>query len=326
MKSSAPFFAGVGVILAAAASRVSSSSAFSTPVFQERTTHRRTAPSQTEGVSIELPNFDELFYRIQQVSPLAKQVLEGGADGGFANIEKNPPDMNWKVLESNKRRTVHQIDKIDNFQNLNCPIVRFRSSLKGPCVGEKFAGFVMNLDERKKWDHSIEDVDEIYPIYDMAHANLAMGMGRYGDCVRMGVGYCQTKANLVATAREQLILCGIQKFECGSTVIWGTEMEEWHNHLLPDGKRLTRAKSHLFTTTLIPTGPDTFDVEYVLQLEIGGKIPTWATTPIVMETVKNMFSHAKGIFEGKDGEIEQFIREKEEADAEFAERSLLMTP
>lgn len=326
MKFSAPFIAGVGVVLGAAASRISTSSAFSTPVFQESTTLRRTAPSRTEGVEIELPNFDELFYRVQRVSPLAKQVLEGGADGGFASIDKNPSDMKWKVLESNKNRVVHHIDKIENFQNLNCPIVRFRSSLKGPCVGEKFAGFIMHLDERKRWDTQIADVDEIYPVYDLATANLAMGMGRYGDCTRLGVGYCQTKSNVVVSPREQLTLCGIQEFECGSTVIWGTEMEEWHNHLLPEGERHPRAKSHLFCTTLVPTGPDSFDVEYVLQLEIGGKIPTFLTTPIVTQTVKDLFNHAKGIFGGKGGEIERFIEEKKERQAALAERSLLMTP
>jgi len=326
MKSSLPFFAGVGVILTAAASRISCSSAFSTPVFQESTTLRRTAPSQREGVEIELPDFNELFYRVQRVSPLAKQVLERGADGGFASIEKNPPGMNWKVIESNKRRTVHHIDKIDNFQNLNCPIVRFRSSLAGPCVGEKFAEFIMNLDERKRWDPQIADVDEIYPIYDLATANLAMGMGRYGDCTRMGVGYCQTKANLVVTPREQLTLCGIQKFACGSTLIWGTEMEEWHNHLFPEGERQTRAKSHIFSTAIVPTGPESFDVEYVLQLEIGGKIPTFLTTPIVTETVKSLFNHAKEIYSGKGGDLERFMEEIKVRESTLTERSLLMTP
>ena len=47
---------------------------------------RRTTPSKTEGVEIELPNFDELFNRIQQVSPLARLAMEGGT-GGFANAD-----------------------------------------------------------------------------------------------------------------------------------------------------------------------------------------------------------------------------------------------
>jgi hypothetical protein len=48
----------------------------------------RTAPSKTEGVEIELPNFDELFNRIQQVSPLARLAIEGGT-GGFSNCDYN---------------------------------------------------------------------------------------------------------------------------------------------------------------------------------------------------------------------------------------------
>jgi hypothetical protein len=60
--------------------------------------------------------------------------------------------------------------------------------------------------------------------------------------------------------------------------------------------RVTRAKSHLFSTTLVPTSESSFDVEYVLQLEIGGKIPIWLTTPIVTDSVKRMFKCAEGIY------------------------------
>ena len=47
------------------------------------------APSVHEGVDVELPDFDELFGRIQQVSPLARQVISGGADRkfGLAHID-----------------------------------------------------------------------------------------------------------------------------------------------------------------------------------------------------------------------------------------------
>lgn len=34
------------------------------------------APSKSSGVEIELPDFDELFGRIQSVSPLAKIAIE----------------------------------------------------------------------------------------------------------------------------------------------------------------------------------------------------------------------------------------------------------
>ena len=213
-------------------------------------------------------------------------------------------------MESNKRRVVHQVDRIDNFQELGAPLLRFRSTMRGPHVPEKFANLIMNLDDRSRWDPAIAEVDERYPVHDLDAANMAMGVGRYGDCSKLGVGYCRTKQSVVSP-REQLTLCGIQDFDCGSSLIWGTEMEEWHNHLLPGDKRHTRAKSHLFSVALTPTGEDSFDVEYVLQLEIGGAIPKWMTAPIVSESVKNMFNHAKDVYGGKDGEIDAFIKELE---------------
>lgn len=266
------------------------------------------------------------------MSPLARGAMEGGISGEGGGLvaadERWPSNLKWKVLDSNKRKVIHQIDKIDNFQNLGCPMVRFRSSLKGPCIGERFAQFIMTLEERKKWDTQIEQVDELYPIYDLDAANIAMGFGKYGDCQRLGLGYCQTKANVAVTAREQLTMCGIQDFADGSCVIWGTEMEEWHDHLLPPGERFTRAKSHLFATTLVPTGPDSFDVEYVLQLGIGGKIPVWMTTPILIETVKSLFNHAKKYFGGGEGsELDMFLKEREAMHDAFGDRhGLLMTP
>lgn len=235
--------------------------------------------------------------------------------------------MKWNNMEKNKRRVVHQIDKIENFQNLGPPILRFRSSLKGPCVGECFARFIMSLEERKKWDVSIEQVRNEYPIYDLDTANIAMGFGKFGDCSRLGVGYCQTKGNVVATSREQLTLCGIQDFKDGSTVIWGTEMEDWHNHLLPPGERHIRAKSHIFSTTLTPTSDDSFDVEYVLQLDIGGKIPTWLTTPVICETVKNMFRHAEHFFAGGEGsQLHEYLLDQANHDSLAERHSILMTP
>lgn len=61
-------------------------SCFTATMWQEAPAMQRTAPSKTEGVEIELPNFDELFNRIQQVSPLARLAMEGGT-GGFANAD-----------------------------------------------------------------------------------------------------------------------------------------------------------------------------------------------------------------------------------------------
>lgn len=302
-------------------------------LFQEKASLRRTVPSQIDGVEIEVPNFDELFTRIQQVSPLARQAMQPGGPGnvrGFKGVDdtQSSPDIGqWKICEANKRRIIHQIDKIDDFQGYPCPIIRFRSSLKGPCSGKKFAEFIMNFEERKQWDLQIADVRQLYSSYDIEAANLAMGVGKYGDCSLLGLGYCKTKSNIITDGREQLTLCGIQDFPDGSSVIWGTEMEDWHNHLLPPCERRTRAKSHLFSTALIPTGPDTFDAEYVLQLEVGGKIPGFLGSPVVIETVRSLFRHASKVFQ--DEEImAPYIKTEEELGEEMISQrqSLLMTP
>ena len=249
-------------------------------------------------VEIELPNMGTIFERISLASPLAKLVMEGKSGDGFAAIDDDikHPELKWKKVEENKRKTVHRIDKADRFQNINVPLLRFRSSLKGPCIGERFSNFIMDLEERKKWDDQIAKVDEMYPIDDLDAINSLLGE-KYGSCARLGVGYSMTKQGIISP-REQLICGGMQEFTNGATILWGTEMEEYHNHLLPEGQRHTRAKSHLFAATLAPTGPDSFDVEYLLQTDVGGGLPSFMTTPAVMDIVKKLFDHARDYFEG----------------------------
>ena len=233
--------------------------------------------------------------------------------------------MEWRRVEDNKNRLVHSVEKIDNFQGLNAPLLRFRATLEGPCDGEAFANFVTNLEDRKKWDAQIDNVYEAYAIDDLNMANMVMGFN-YGDCTKMGVGHCITKANLGIDAREQLTLCGINDFDDGSCIIWGTEMEDRQNYLFPPGKRTTRARSHLFATTLTPTSEDSFDVEYVIQLEIGGRIPNWITTPIVIENVKKMFTCVQHFYRNEGGDLEKFMLEKATRKALRAGSSFLMTP
>lgn len=232
----------------------------------------------------------------------------------------------WKSVENNKKRLVHQLQKIDNFQGLNAPLLRFRCNMKGPCLSHLFANFLTNKEFRQMWDESLANVYEKYPIEDLDAANMAMEFGKYGHCSKLGVGYCTTKPSFGVDSREQLTMCGIQDFDDGSCIIWGTEMESWHDHLLPeDEHRRTRAKSHLFSTTMIPTGNDSFDVEYVIQLEIGGNLPNWITTPVVIDNVKNMFKVVDGYFgEGEGGALDQYLKELHEET--FEHHSLLMTP
>lgn len=241
----------------------------------------------------------------------------------FASLYLPNTVLSWTTVESKPKNTVHQVDKIDNFQNLGCPVLRLRSTMSGPCVGLVFANLIMNLSEREKWDPSIRQVYEAYPIQDLDVANVVMGFGKYGDCSRLGVGYCQTKSYLAVPGREQLTLCGIQDFPDKSCVIWGTEMEEWHNHLLPaDQKRLPRSKTHLFSVTLVPTGSDSFDVEYVLQIDVGG-LPNWLTTPILIETIKGMFNHGQNFFSKNQDE---FLQAMEGVDTMMEREGILMTP
>lgn len=235
------------------------------------------------------------------------------------------PELKWKRVEGNQRRLVHEIEKIDNFQKLNAPLLRFRASMEGPCDGEAFAKFIMDQEYRKKWDSQLDRVYEAYTIDDLDMANMAMEF-KYGDCSRMGVGHCITKANLGIDAREQLTICGINNFSDGSTIIWGTEMEDRHDYLFPPGDRKTRARSHIFSTTLTPTGPNSFDAEYVIQLDIGGKIPSWMTTPILIDNVKKLFTCAQNFYKNEDGELEAFLAKKAEREALTSGPSFLMTP
>ncbi|KAL3810434.1 hypothetical protein ACHAXA_006581 [Cyclostephanos tholiformis] len=291
-----------------------------------RDVHRAPVSNQREwqqGVEIELPNLEVLFDRIASASPLAKLVMEGNSIGGFEAIDDvKHSNMKWKTVEENKRKTVHQIHKLDQFQNVKTPLLRFRSSIQGPCIGELFSNFIMDLDERKKWDDQVARVEEMYPIDDLEVVNsLLNNREKYGTCTRVGVGYTQTKSGIISP-REQLICGGMQEFANGATILWGTEMEECHNHLLPEGQRHTRAKSHLFAATLCPTSANSFDIEYLLQTDVGGGLPHFMTTPAVVELVKKLFEHARNYFEGCDGsDLDLYLKSRQDEDCSKFELS-----
>jgi len=290
-----------------------------------------TIVSKVDGVDIKCPDFDDFFNLVQAVSPLAKAAIQRTPYLGFDAADESDVDLSWKTIEHHPQSLAlnapgcSHIQKIDNFEGKGCPIVRFRASMKGPCVGERFAQMIMDLDTRKKWDIQIANVSEIYPCHDLDAANIKIGSDKYGDSIRLGVGYCRTKSNVVVSPREQLTLCGIQDFPNQACVIWGIEMEENQNHLLPGEDRTVRARTHLFSTTVLPTGPDSFDVEYVLQLDIGGKIPAFMTTPVVCETVKSLFRYARGYF--ASGEVEKYLTARDAIDDVFKNRKgLLFAP
>lgn len=201
--------------------------------------------------------------------------------------------------------------------------------MEGPCHGLKFAEFIMDAEKRQKWDPQIDKVVEIFPINDLDTANIAMGFGKYGDCEKLGVGYTLTKRHPVGISpREQLTLCGIQHFDDGSYVVWGTELEEWHDHLMPEGERQTRGKSHLFSVALVPTGDNSFDAEYALQLDFGGNLPHWMTSSIVVESVKDMFGVVQPYFNaGEGGELDEFMKAEKIRQEKCEDRNgILFTP
>merc|ERR1712238_12183 len=104
--------------------------------------------------------------------------------------------------------------------------------------------------------------------------------------------------------------------------------EEWHDHLMPAGERKQRAKSHLFSVALVPTGEHSFDAEYSLQLDFGGSMPHWLTANIILDSVKGMFSVAQPFFNaGKGSELDEFLKREKIQQETFNNRnSILFTP
>ncbi len=258
-------------------------------------------PANQAGVMLKVPNFDALFGEICAVSPLAKQALTD-QPGGIKSIDKSDDVYKWKVIESSHKLVSH-IDKIDNFQQKGVPLLRFRSTLHGPTTkrAECFSELISITTLRHKWDVTNDLVDTIYSAANLTDIQQYIGE-EYGELSLFGIGYVKTKQSVVSP-REQLTLCAVHNFPSGASIIWGVELEEDQNHLFPKDQpnRKPRSTSHLFSTTLIPTDENTFDVEYVLQLEVGG-FPSWLTGPVVIETVKKMFRFADGYFKsGLDG-------------------------
>lgn len=284
-------------------------------------------PFRQEGFGdIELPNFDDMFNKIKQVSPLAKSVIDGSNNNkGFSNtnddnISKKSSksgcgnSLPWKTVEAKTGNIVHEIQKVDmkpSPHQIDVPMIRFRSSMTGPCVGEYFGRYILDLEQRQKWDPQIESVEELHTIKDLDFANIIMGYGKYGDCIRMGIGHAVSKPAYGITSREQMFIYGLQEFDNGSCIIWGSELHEQYDYMMPGAVRHVRAKSHLFTATLVPTGDNTFDVEYLLQLEIGGNIPSWLTTSPIVSTVKVLFDIASNEFSKlEDNVIHEFHKAK----------------
>jgi len=61
--------------------------AFSSPIFVKDKAST-VIPDKNNGVSIDLPDFDELFTRIQAVSPLARNVIKQNLDASSSLQEQ----------------------------------------------------------------------------------------------------------------------------------------------------------------------------------------------------------------------------------------------
>jgi len=198
-------------------------------------------------------------------------------------------------------------------------------------LGERFSHILTHIDERKQWDDQVKENYEIYPIdptndYCRLDNAILCDEDRFGKCKRIGVGYTETKQGIIAP-REQLILGGMQEYENGATILWGTEMSDSQNHLFPEGKRHVRAHSHMFAATLAPTGQDSFDVEYLLQMDVGGGLPYFMITPAIISTVKNLFKYAEDYYAGGEGsELELYLKQKylHEKDDEYDKMESLL--
>lgn len=251
-------------------------------------------PADRNGVKLKVPKFDVLFDELEKVSPLVKQALHEEKPGGIAAIDDTADFYKWKNMERHPNRLVSQVDKIDNFQNNGVPLIRVRSSLRGPLKqkGIYFSELISTTELRQKYDATNKMVDTIYSAADLEYVKKFQG-DNYGEPALFGVGYVKTKQSIVSP-REQMTLCGVQNFPSGASMVWGVELEEDQDYLFPKDqpKRVPRSTSHLFAMTLIPTSEDTFDVEYVLQLDVGG-LPGWLVGPAVTETIKKMFRFAE---------------------------------
>lgn len=77
---------------------------------------------------------------------------------------------------------------------------------------------------------------------------------------------------------------------------------------------------------LAPTGPDSFDVEYLLQMDVGGGLPSFMITPAIVTTVKSLFKHAEGYYAGGEGsELDLYLKKRDlEKEDEFTKMEMLL--
>ncbi|GMH58077.1 hypothetical protein TrRE_jg5146, partial [Triparma retinervis] len=140
----------------------------------------------------------------------------------------------WTMMEDNrgkKNKSFTTIEKIDKFNGIDTPLLRFRTTIKSGTYKQSFvqhfANLIMKKPQRSPWDPACESVSEVYPL-DLAVGNSLFSSSSPSSCgvlTRLGVGHCTTKpaAGGLVSPREQLTLCGINEFPTGGGVVWGYE-------------------------------------------------------------------------------------------------------
>jgi hypothetical protein len=78
---------------------IACSAYYISPVFDAGACSSKREPSKVAGVDLEMPNFDELFTRIQQVSPLARLAI-AKKEGGFAALDLGKHSFSFHLLIS----------------------------------------------------------------------------------------------------------------------------------------------------------------------------------------------------------------------------------
>ncbi|GMH48531.1 hypothetical protein TrLO_g4560 [Triparma laevis f. longispina] len=267
--------------------------------------------TSTTDVPLLLPS-SNFFSSLKKVSPYAAHALTPISytpDLDPTLVTEFEPDLQWQTIESHSKNTNKPCYKIEKARfGPGVEVLRFRSKIQGYADSKKFADMIMTTAERSKWD---EQLDEVYQSHEIGVERFK-SVGEWGECRMLGVGYCKTKKAVggMISPREQLTICGILE-GIGGSVIWGVEAPPQLDHLFPEGERKVRASTDLFGTTLIQQG-DHFEVEYVLKLDIGGKVPGWTTGPVVVKTVKELFKFAKDKF-GREREVgEEMVRKRVE--------------
>jgi len=182
---------------------------------------------------------------------------------------------------------------------------------------------MIDVNERRKWDEQIETVYEMHSINDPEIVRR-LGLQGYGQPMRLGVGYGQSKACFGVTPREVLFAYGMHEFDDGSSLIWGAELPHEDDFLLPGAKRHVRAKTHLFSAMIKQNGPESFDVEYVVQADAGGRIPMWLQTRVLVDSVKNLFRTVQKELVGVNSSVQRFIQEKMREDTYTNWQSILI--